>query len=212
MQGTKRRDNRVAIGELTEPHQYVTWCNHLYPAQALGSTLASCNSGTIQVSSTAQNIAGSGTVQVSSTAQNIAGSGTIQVSSTAQNIAGPGSSFSVVGHGAGMGSTIRNAIVHAPGAVRDYLIGAGQSLNLFPVYSYETFQTSDREALTSDVVVSYRDVNQALVNHWTELVEIIKSKMKEEGPPAEVPNVEQPRKGDTGDRRAVGTEAGAGID
>jgi hypothetical protein len=114
--------------------------------------------------------------------------------------------------GHGVGSTIRSAILHAPGAVRDYLIGAGQFLNLFPVYSYETLQTSDREALTSDVVTTYVDLNQTFVTHCAELLELIKSKTKEEGATTEDLNVEEPRGRDARESHAARTAASAGID
>jgi hypothetical protein len=181
MQETKRRSD--SVGEPRAPHQYGTWCNHLYPAQASGCTLTICNN-----------------VQNTVATQTIITSGTNSSVSSAT-----GSSFE--GYQSWAGSALRNAVVHAPGVIRDYLIAAGQSINLFPVYSYQTFEVSDANAIASDAVVVYGDVNQALVNNWSQFVELVKSNLKEEATTTEVPNVERSGKRDAEDTRVVGRRA-----
>jgi hypothetical protein len=87
------------------------------------------------------------------------------------------------------------------------VIGAGQSVNLFPTNTYETFETSDYHALTSDVVMVLGDINQAWASNWTRIVEAVSSEMHETA--ADASDV-RPRGTDARTRRGVGTTEHAG--
>jgi hypothetical protein len=60
-------------------------------------------------------------------------------------------------------NAVRNWLVHMPGAVRDYVTGAGSAINPLPVAEENTFATSDRDALLSDVVATYLDLIEAAI-------------------------------------------------
>jgi hypothetical protein len=82
------------------------------------------------------------------------------------------------------------------------MIGAGQALNLFPALSYETFESSDWNALTSDVVVVCGDFNQGLANYWTEFAELLRDKVSDK---AAEPSDVEPRGREARTKRDVGT-------
>ncbi len=147
MQFKTRRSEQLRVlerPEQNEPSWYASWCNTLYPAQASGCTLTSCNSVTVQnaVNSTSASVTPSYSTATSSA-----------VNATTW-----------------IGSVVGSLIAHAPGAIRDYVIGAGQSINLFPIYTYEIFETSDYDALRSDVAIVCGDINHGLADHWTEFL------------------------------------------
>src|SRR6266478_6955041 len=89
---------RVFVDQTKGPHSYVTWYRHLYPAKASGCTLSFCNSCTDQNSAITQNGTASG---------------------SSASLPHNASILSFVSHGLGVGSAIRNMIVHAPGVIRD---------------------------------------------------------------------------------------------